>query len=257
MKSQIDLNADLGEGCPWDAELLKRITSANVCCGAHAGDPDSIRETLRVAGELGVVVGAHPGYPDRENFGRVARQISASEARSLVLEQVEALARLAEPLGVAIRYIKPHGAFYNQAQDDAAIATGIVEAAHQRGLPVVGMPDTEIEAATRMRGVRFVCEGFVDRRYLPRGRLMPRTEAEAQLDLPEEILLQVLGMIDALTREEGLPGVAALLRSFNALKMWARVETLCLHGDRPEAVDIADLVRATIRLSRVELRSFV
>ena len=127
-RSRIDLNADLGEGFPWDDDLLDRVTSASLSCGAHAGDVESIRRTLRSAISRGVVVGAHPGFPDREGFGRRERETSRDEAEALVLEQVAALARLAEEVGGVIRFVKPHGAFYNQAQTDPEIASGIVAA---------------------------------------------------------------------------------------------------------------------------------
>ncbi len=261
LKPAIDLNADLGEGFPWDAELLKRVTSANVCCGAHAGDPDSIRATLRMARERGVVVGAHPGYPDRENFGRVARAIAPAEARELVLGQVEDLRGLASPMGVPIRYVKPHGALYNQAQDDTEIAGGIVEAARALGLPVVGMPGGEVEAAASSAGLRFVAEGFVDRSYGANGRLKPRTEDGASITEPNRIVMQLSLMVGTVTPPPGmLTGIPfELFHRIDHMpfdEYWERLCTICIHGDREEAVDIADLVRSALRLSKVELRAF-
>src|SRR4051812_35707267 len=122
----IDLNADLGEGCPWDEAILDHVTSANVCCGAHAGDPETILRTLRAARRRGVVVGAHPGYPDREHFGRQERAISRAEVEALVLEQLDDMERWASEVGVPVRFVKPHGALYNQAQRDPEIAAGLV-----------------------------------------------------------------------------------------------------------------------------------
>ncbi len=118
MSRTIDLNADLGEGMSWDFDLLGLVTSANVSCGAHAGTPEQIAATLAEARRRGVIVGAHPSWPDREGFGRVERSASAEEVESLVLDQVAALKELADPLGVTLRYIKPHGALYNQAMRD-------------------------------------------------------------------------------------------------------------------------------------------
>lgn len=255
-KSRMDLNADLGEGFPYDAVLLEHVTSANVCCGAHAGDPDTIRETLRMAGERGVVVGAHPGYPDRKHFGRGVREISTSEARELVLAQIDDLEALAKPLGVPIQYIKPHGGLYNQAQDDSAIAAGLVEAAAERGVPVLGLPSSKMETAAQARGVRFVPEGFVDRGYQGDGRLIPRTKPLAVVTNLVALVLQLERMIES---EPPKSLIRTPLDEFRAEfhSSWLRVETLCIHGDRPESVDLAMLVAAALRLSKVNIKSFV
>jgi UPF0271 protein len=229
----VDLNADLGEGCPWDDPLLARVTSASVCCGAHAGDPGAIAATLRAASRLGVVVGAHPGYADRENFGRRERPIARGEAESLVREQVAALGAIAGPLGVAIRFLKPHGALYNQAQREPGVAAGVVAAASALGLPILGQPGGAVEAEARASGVRFVAEGFADRAYRPDGRLVPRGEPGAVLTDRGAIAAQVLRLVD---------------RGF---------ETLCLHGDRPEAVALADLVRESLDRAGLRVAPFL
>lgn len=229
----IDLNADLGEGCPWDGPLLERVTSASVCCGAHAGDPIGIVATLRMAGARGVVVGAHPGYPDREGFGRRERAIGRIEAESLVLEQVAALGSLAVEAGVGVRFLKPHGAFYNQAQREPEIAEGVAAAAKALGLPLLGQPGSAVEAAARASGVRFVAEGFADRRYRPDGRLVPREEPGAVLSDPTEIADQVLRLV-----AEGF-------------------ETICLHGDNPDAVALADRVRGVLDQAGIMAKSFL
>lgn len=258
LKPSIDLNADLGEGFPWDAELLGRVTSANVCCGAHAGDSDSIRETLRIAKANGVVVGAHPGYPDRENFGRKAHAIGAEDVRALVLEQVSALCELADPLGIEIRYIKPHGALYNQAQDDSNLAQGVVEAAHARGLPVVGLPGSHLEVVACQLGVRFVAEGFVDRGYDDRGRLLPRSAPDSVHHLLPAIETQTLAMVGGLRAHASVYEGGARNRSERVSwhASWMRVETLCIHGDRKEALAIADAVRAILSRNGVAVRAF-
>ena len=232
MPTAIDLNADLGEGFPWDQDLLRRVTSANVCCGAHAGDPDAIASTLGAAKRLGVVAGAHPGYPDREHFGRRDRAIGREQVTRLILGQVAELASIADPVGVPIRYLKPHGALYNQAQNCAEIAVGVVEAAKELGLPVLGMPGGLVEVESIRLGVRFVAEGFADRRYRPDGRLVPRSQPDAMLDDPDAIGPQIVRLIGA------------------------GIETLCLHGDDPSAVARADLVLGAIRDLGVEIRSF-
>jgi 5-oxoprolinase (ATP-hydrolysing) subunit A len=229
----IDLNADLGEGYPWDGVLLAQVSSASVCCGAHASDPETIRHTLRAAKARGVVVGAHPGFPDREGFGRREREVSAAEVESLIRDQVSALSGLAAGDGVPIRFLKPHGALYNQAQRDDAIASGVLSAAATLGLPVLGQPGSRLEARARDAGVGFIGEGFADRRYRPDGRLVPRTEPGAVLDDPDEIASQVLRLV-----EQG-------------------VATLCLHGDNPHSVRLADLILATLDRAGVAVRSFL
>ena len=182
----IDLNADLGEGCGNDRALLERISSASICCGAHAGDPATIRETLRAARDRGVAVGAHPGYPDREGFGRRERSVTAAEVENLILEQVARLRTLAGEEGLTIRFLKPHGALYNQAQRDGEVARGVLAAASRLGLPLLGQPGSLLESRARGHGVRFIAEGFPDRRYRDDGSLVPRGEPGAVLhDLAE------------------------------------------------------------------------
>ena len=165
MSRSIDLNADLGEGMPWDAGLLRLVTSANVSCGAHAGTPEQIAATLAEAKRRGVVVGAHPSWPDRAGFGRVERSGTAAEVEALVLEQVAALRALADPLGVAIRYIKPHGALYNQAMrldpGSIPIADGLLVSPRTLDLPLMGQPGTRLEIARPSdSGVRLHPRGF-------------------------------------------------------------------------------------------------
>jgi UPF0271 protein len=230
----IDLNADLGEGCPNDRALLRRVTSASVCCGAHAGDPGSIRETLRAASELGVVVGAHPGYPDREGFGRRERTVEADEVEQVILDQVATLRLLADECGVPVRFLKPHGALYNQAQRQDEVARGVAAAASSLELPLLGQPGTILEALARERGIRFVAEGFPDRRYRDDGSLVPRSEPGAVISDLGEIEAQVVRLV-----AEG------------------RVATLCIHGDEPGAVANADRVRLMLDRNRIEARSFL
>jgi UPF0271 protein len=246
MTRTIDLNADLGEGCPWDKPLLDRVTSASVCCGAHAGDPETILQTLRWAKERGVVVGAHPGYRDRKGFGRrgydiVFPKVPGKDVKvylrieRVIRIQVRALAALAKQAAVKIRFLKPHGALYNEGQVNGSIAFGIASAVTALELPVLGLPDSEVQHWTgRCRSTnRFVPEGFADRRYLPDGRLVPRTEPDAILQDPGEIRAQVLSLVDR------------------------GIETICIHGDDPRSVELADLVLATLKGAGIEPRSFL
>ena len=228
----IDLNADLGEGCSWDDALLLRVSSASVSCGAHAGTPDEIARTLRWAVSRGVVIGAHPGYADRDGFGRVDQDLTDGQIVALIERQLDDLAGWAEATGASVRFVKPHGALYNQAQRDGRIASAIVAALVARRLPILGRPGGEVERAAQKHGLRFVGEGFADRRYRPDGRLVPRTEPGAVLEDPEEIRDQVLRLV-----EQG-------------------VETLCVHGDDPRSVALADLVLVALRGAGVAVRGF-
>jgi UPF0271 protein len=229
----IDLNADLGEGCPNDAALLDRVTSASVSCGAHAGDSQTILETLHAARQRPVAIGAHPGYPDPGTFGRRELWLSAAEVERLIVDQVATLARLAAEAGLSLRYVKPHGALYNQAQREDEAAAGVVAALVRLGLPLLGQPGTLLETRARDQGVRYITEGFPDRRYRDDGRLVPRTEPDALLHDPNDIEAQVVRLVD-----QG-------------------VMTLCIHGDEPGAVANADTVRGVLERQGIALRSFV
>ncbi|MBX6316048.1 MAG: LamB/YcsF family protein, partial [Isosphaeraceae bacterium] len=221
----------LGEGCPWDEALLERVTSASICCGFHAGGESTILPTLRAAKDRGVVVGAHPGYPDREGFGRREQAIATAEVERLIREQVVALAAMADRVGVPICFLKPHGALYNQAQRDEAVAAGVIAAASALGLPVLGLPGGQVEALAGTTGVRFLAEGFADRRYRADGQLVPRTEPDALLHDPAEIEAQVLRLVGR------------------------GIDTLCLHGDNPDSIRLADLIRSALNRAGITARS--
>ncbi len=228
MNRTVDLNADLGEGFPWDEPLLDRVTSANICCGAHAGDPDTILRTLRWAGERDVVVGAHPGYEDREGFGRRDQSLTFAEVGALVERQLIQFKTLAYQAGVPIRYLKPHGALYNQAQRQDEVANAILNACVKYGLPILGQPGGEVERWARLLDVPFIPEGYVDRRYLPDGMLLPRAEPGAVLEDPGEIRDQVLDLI------------------------YRGVRSLCVHGDDARSVALADLVLSIVGEAGIE-----
>ncbi|MCE9565318.1 MAG: LamB/YcsF family protein [Planctomycetes bacterium] len=230
---QIDLNADLGEGAGFDAELMPLITSANVCCGLHAGGPGDIARTLGLAHKHNVVIGAHPGYADREHFGRRELSLGNQELVALCVYQLGALYAMAAALGLQVRYVKPHGGLYNQACRDRHIAELFVIAAAQLELPVVALPGSELATVCRDR-VPFVPEGFADRRYRPDGSLIPRTEPDAFVHDPEEAVKQV----EQLIAERG-------------------VRTICVHGDNPQAVAFTKAVREALVSRGFTIKSFV
>jgi UPF0271 protein len=228
----LDLNADLGEGVGTDAELMQLVTSANVSCGAHAGDPAGIYATLELAAERGVAVGAHPGYPDRANFGRVPMTWTEREVWANVMAQAGGLIALAEAADVEVLYLKPHGALYHQACADAVTARAVVAACVALDLAVVGLPGSKLEDEAD-DFVDFIPEGFADRRYRTDGTLVPRTEKDALIHDPAEAVAQ----IERLVKEFG-------------------VQTVCVHGDSPGAVAFTNAVREKLVAKGFELKSW-
>jgi UPF0271 protein len=228
----IDLNCDLGEGCEFDSELMPLITSANIACGFHAGDPASARAALVAAARHGVQVGAHPAYADREHFGRRELQRSEEQIFTDCVFQIGALAGLARAVGVTVRYLKPHGALYNQACREEGYARPIVAAAELFGLALVGLPGSQLQALSEGRCL-FVAEGFADRRYLPDGSLVPRSRPDAFVEDPGEAVRQAQWLL----REKG-------------------VRTLCVHGDNPQALAFVRELRRALLEQGWTIRAF-
>ncbi|HET9780207.1 MAG TPA: 5-oxoprolinase subunit PxpA [Candidatus Dormibacteraeota bacterium] len=214
----MNVNSDLGEGAGSDEAILLSIDSANVCCGVHAGSASMTIETARRCAELGVQVGAHPGYDDRENFGRVEVSLTPAEIEELIAFQVAALAAIAP-----VAYIKPHGALYHRCQRDRDAAGALVRVASRFRIAVMGQPDFEIVAAANRAGIRAYREGFADRRMLADGTLAPRTQPDAVLD------------------------AGSAVRQAVALAQTGRYDTLCIHGDTKGAPDIAVAIRKALR----------
>jgi len=232
---QLDLNADVGEGDPeTDEALLRLVTSANVACGAHAGDADTMRATVAIAQRHGVAVGAHPGYDDREGFGRRPMQLSAAEINDLFLYQLRTLDAIARTKGVVLRHVKPHGALYNQAETDGALAVAIIAAvrAFDPTLRLVGRAGSAMARAAAAVGHAFTPEAFADRRYRPNGSLQPRSEPSAVLTDPEEVVRQVRSLV---TQGEVVAS--------DGSHVPVAFKTLCLHGDTPGSAVLAARIR--------------
>jgi len=232
---QLDLNADVGEGdLEADAALLPLVSSANIACGLHAGDPHTMRATVALAMRNGVAVGAHPGFDDREGFGRRPQQLTAVEVRELFLRQLGALDAIARAEGTTLHHVKPHGALYNQAETDGALADAIVAAirAYHPTLRLVGRAGSAMEQAARAAGHPFSAEAFADRRYRPDGTLLPRAEPGALLVDPEEVARQVRSLV---TDSE--------VRASDGSRVAVSFETLCVHGDTPGAAILARRIR--------------
>jgi UPF0271 protein len=242
----IDLNCDMGEGCGADEALMPLVSSANVACGGHAGDEASMRETVRLARRHGVTVGAHPSYPDRAGFGRTRMPRSAAEVQADVAEQVRALAAICRAEGVPLVHVKPHGALYNAAAQDEALARAVALAAREIDprLVVVCLAGSPMVSVVRALGLACAEEAFADRGYTPRGTLVPRGEPGALLEDPQVVAARA----SRLAREQVV--VAA-----DGSVVPVRADTLCLHGDTPGAAALAGAIRARLARDGVEVRA--
>jgi UPF0271 protein len=245
----IDLNCDMGELPEMLADgrqeaLMKFVTSANVACGGHAGDEAMMRATIEQALHHGVAIGAHPGYEDRENFGRVALNLPAKEIRDSVYRQVTALATVADKYGAKIGHVKAHGALYNQAAQDATIARAIAEGVlrWRRDVVLVGLAGSITPETFRSFGFRVAAEAFADRRYEKDGSLRARKFRDALLDKPEQAAEQALRIVE---------GRGVLTRDGETVPVQA--ETICIHGDTPGADRIAEAVRRGLEQAGIEV----
>lgn len=229
----IDLNCDMGENIGNDELIMPYITSANIACGFHAGDSKTMQVTVRLAKRHEVNVGAHPSWPDLEGFGRREMTLPPEEVESLILYQVGALAAIARAEGTELHHVKPHGALYNQAAKDRALANVIAGAVKRFsvGLILFGLAGSRLIEAGVDVGLKVANEGFPDRNYNPDGTLVSRKESHAIIEKPEEVAKHALDLIQA--------GVL-----FGEKRV--RVNTLCLHGDHPRVVENAKLIRATL-----------
>jgi UPF0271 protein len=248
---RIDLNADVGESfgahlIGSDAALMRSITSANIAAGFHGGDPTVLRDTVRLAKAHGVAIGAHPGLPDLQGFGRREMRIAPREAEDLVLYQIAAVAGVASAEGVRIRHVKPHGALYNMAARNADLASAIVRAvaALDRSLILYAPPASELLRAARAAGLRAAAEGFADRAYEPDGSLRSRQMPDAVLHEGDVVVPRAL----ALVRDRTVVAINGATLTFD-------VDTLCVHGDTPGAGELAARLRSGLEASGVDVRA--
>ena len=250
---RIDLNSDLGEGFgTWtlgdDDALLEVVTSANVACGFHAGDPDILRRVCGLAAERGVVIGAQVAYRDLHGFGRRAMEVDPPTLTNDVIYQIAALDGFARVAGTRVRYVKPHGALYNAVVHHVDQAAAVVEAVrlYDASLPVMGLPGSSILNQAVDAGLRTVTEAFADRGYTPQGTLVPRSQPGALLHDPQEVAERMVGMVRTgqLTASDG-SDVAVSARS------------ICVHGDSPAAVEMAVAVRKALTDAGIDVRPFV
>lgn len=230
----IHLNCDLGEGGPNDAELMPLVSACNIACGGHAGNLDSMRRSIRLAMEHGVEVGAHPSYPDKENFGRVSVKMSDADLRRSLIAQILSLKQLTEAEGGVLRHVKPHGALYHDIISDERLAGVVIEAILEFEDPIRLYVPPESAIAQMAKGhLKLAFEAFADRRYISGSQLVPRTLNNALITDEEEVLNQLLSLY--LDRE--LPCVSGEHEPFQA-------DTFCIHSDTPRAVEILHYLHA-------------
>ena len=249
----VDLNADLGEGFgPWkmgdDDAILQIVSSANVACGMHAGDPHVMAHTFQRARELGVAVGAHPGYPDLWGFGRRAMVFSPTEIEQFVAYQVGAAMGVSTYAGHPISYVKPHGALANLSRDDAGVAGAIVRAiaAVDRKLVLLTFPDGHATRIAQEIGLPTCAEIFADRAYEPTGQLVSRNKPGAVLHDPDAIADRVVRMINA-----------GAVEAVDGSLVPMAIGSICVHGDSPGAIRIASVVRQRLTEAGITIKSFV
>jgi 5-oxoprolinase (ATP-hydrolysing) subunit A len=239
---RLDLNADVGESfgaykLGQDGLLMPSITSASVACGFHAGDPGVMRETVALARQHGVAIGAHPSFPDLVGFGRREMRVAPREVEDFVVYQIGALAAMAAAGGTRLQHVKPHGALYNMAVRDAQLADAIARAtvAVDRSLILFGLPGSELIAAGQRAGLRIAREGFADRAYTRDGTLVPRNEPGAVIGDLEVVVTRAVSM----ARDRTISAV-------DGSRITLEVETICVHGDTPGAAQLASRIRAAL-----------
>ena len=249
----IDLNSDVGESfgayrLGADADVMRSITSANIACGYHAGDPGVMRETVRLARDAGVAVGAHPGFPDLAGFGRRELRASPREIEDMVLYQTGALSAIARAENVTVTHVKPHGALYNMAARDRTLADAIARAvkSFDASLVLFGLPGSELLRAGAASGLRVASEGFADRAYSPDGSLAPRGVAGSVIHDADEVVRRAVRMVS-----EGR------VTATDGSELTFRVDTLCVHGDTPGAGELTARLRAGLERHGVAVRSLV
>jgi UPF0271 protein len=249
---KLDLNSDMGESygaysIGMDEELLEHITSANIACGFHGGDPATMRKTVDLCLHRGVAIGAHPGLPDLQGFGRRALAITPEEAYDIVLYQIGALSGFVQAEGGKLHHVKPHGALYHMAVKDEAVADAIAKATRKMNpdLILYGLSGSKLITAGKKAGLRCASEAFVDRTYLADGTLTPRDQANAVITDPEQAADQALRMV----KDQCVISVTGDKVSIDA-------DTICIHGDGLHAVNFACRIREVFKAEGIEVSTF-
>lgn len=243
MKS-VDLNVDLAEGCDNDEILLSLVSSANICCGIHAGDYYTMLKAIRWAKANNVCIGAHPSFPDRDNFGRNEMQLTHDQLNATLLYQLGAITALCENEGAILSYVKPHGALYNQASRDKDLAQQIVNTIHTFNpqLKLMGLSGSLLLNVAEEAGLQTISEVFADRRYLADGSLVPRSRNDAMVENDEQAIQQVLQMV-----------LTGTVRTVEGKDIVVKADSICLHGDGTHAVLFAQKIRRVLEENGIEI----
>jgi 5-oxoprolinase (ATP-hydrolysing) subunit A len=248
---RVDLNCDMGEGfgaysLGSDEEILEFVSSANIACGFHAGDPSVMRRTVRAAAAAGVAIGAHPGYRDLEGFGRRDMNVTPEEAYDLIVYQVGALGAFVSAAGTSMQHVKPHGALYNAAGVNRELADAIATAVADvdKSLVLFGLSGSELIAAGAAAGLRTASEVFADRTYQSDGTLTSRRLKGALIHDHKQAALQAVGMV-----------IQGKVASRQGADVELRADTICIHGDGPHAVEFAKVIRSSLEESGIEIRA--
>ncbi len=243
---QIDLNADLGEGGDFDQQLLELVSSANISCGAHAGSTKTMVAAIQGARANNVTIGAHPSYPDRENFGRLAVRLSSLQLRESVYSQLAALQLLVQAEGMELTQVKPHGALYNQAAVDVELAEQLVSVIKDfdARLIIVGLAGSQLLTAASNAAMDTRAEAFADRAYASDGTLLPRTDPRALIQDPQQAVEQTLALIKT-----------GSVTAINGSVIKVCADTICIHGDTPQALVFAQQLRQALSNAGVSISS--
>ena len=244
MAWQIDLNCDWGEGCNNEEHIAPYISSANIACGGHAGDDETIKQTVRIAKQFNIILGAHPSYPDRENFGRTVIDIKADELKQSIRAQIIRLNKIVLAEGLTLHHVKPHGALYNKAAIDPALANLIVSLILEidKGLTLYGPPNSELQKQAALHHLKFVSEGFADRTYQEDGQLTPRNLEGALIENEADCIAQALKMVREKT-----------VNSLSGKSIALPAQTICLHGDGKHAIEFAKSLYDTFALHQIKI----
>ncbi len=251
LKRKIDINCDLGESYGYfevgqDSKIMSHITSANVACGFHAGDPVTMAHTVKLAKECGVAVGAHPGYPDLMGFGRREMKLSSEETKSYIMYQIGALHAFATAAGMTVQHVKPHGALYNMATRDSELSKMIAEAVRHvnRDLILFGPPNSMIAKIASEMGLRVAFEVFADRAYNSDGSLVSRSQPNSVIEDPKLVVERARKMIEH--------GTVSAVN--NEILHLGEVHTICVHGDTPNAVEMARTLKSKLLAAKIDVR---
>ena len=244
MLEKIDLNCDLGEGHTTDALIMPLISSANIACGYHAGGGELMRETIRLALQHDVAIGAHPSFDDRDGFGRREMHLSSDEIYQIVLDQVNTIRKAAEEEGAVLHHVKPHGALYNMAAKDAMVADAISRAikAIDDSLVLYGLPNSASERSAAKLELQFYREVFSDRTYTDQGMLTPRNQPNAMIETTEQSVAQVLQII-----------LHKNLQSTTGQEIPIKADTVCIHGDGENAVVFAQEINRALHQNKITI----